>query len=497
MLKKIIVLVFIPALLTLFIDTTHLLPANTSTSPHGINAHLVGNNVLQKIKDAGIKWARIDINWFTIEKNLGNFDYTEVDRVVNFANANDLSILAVLAYTPGWANENKGINYPADNVYYWKYFVQETVRRYNTAIKYWCIWNEPNAVDFFAPGKDVFVEKVFDPAAEIIRGTDPSAFIVGPELSHLTSQDREWYFWMTYILTQSGQYIDIISHHIYKLEGPSYVYELLETGDNLIPSVKEVITDAGHGAKPFWLTETGWHTNEVSEQEQGNKYLEMLHKQKEKNYPQKIFFYEIIDDPTPGIQPWGILRSNLSEKPAYTVYKDFIAGKYDGSPGDGDDEKKKKCIARSIYPDDSRGRRQAGQALSSLRSFRDHLKYCFPPSGKWINLYYRMSSEFLELALTDSRIYRLSRELIDSIANAVAGNPAAYLNREPDQKTLKNINRLISLLKEKKTSPSFERILPWAERQINLLQKEKMTLNHYLSHYLAGETRDIHRSNEK
>jgi hypothetical protein len=497
MLRKIIGFVFVPALLTLFIGTAHLLPANASTSPYGINAHLAANNVLQKTKDAGIKWVRIDINWFAVEKTMGNFDYTDVDRVVDFADANDLSILAVLAYTPGWANGNKGINYPADNVYYWKYFVQETVVRYNTAIKYWCIWNEPNAKDFFEPGKDVFVEKVFEPAAEIIRGTDPAAFIVGPELSHLTSQDREWYFWMTYILSQSGQYIDILSHHIYKLEGPAHIYELLEQGDHLIPPVKDVIADAGHAGKPFWITETGWHTNEVSEQEQGNKYLEMLQKRKEKNYPQKIFFYEIIDDPTPGIQPWGILRSNLSEKPAYTVYKDFIAGMYDNSPGSGDNEKKKKCFARSISPDDSRGRRQVSHTLSNLRGLRDHLKYLFPPSGKLIDLYYQMSPRFLELALTDSRVYRLSRELMDTIANAAAGNPAAYLNREPDQKTLQNISRLISLLKEKKTSPFFQKILPWAEKQINLLQKEKITLNHYFSHYLAGETRDICRSNEK
>lgn len=493
MLRKIIDFVFLPVLLTLFTGTAHVLPANVSTSPYGINVHLSSSDVLQKAKDAGIKWIRIDIDWFTIEKTPGNFDYTGVDRVVNFANANDLSILAVLAYTPGWANQNKGINYPADNVYYWKYFVQETVRRYNTAIKYWCIWNEPNAVDFFAPGKDVFVEKVFDPAAEIIRGTDSSAFIVGPELSHLTSQDREWYFWMTYILTQSGRYIDIVSHHIYKLEGPVHIYELLETGDHLIPSVKEVITDAGHGEKTFWLTETGWHTNEVSEDEQGNKYLEMLRKRKEKDYPQKIFFYEIIDDPTPGIQPWGILRSNLSEKPAYTVYKDFIAGKYDDSPGDGGNGEKKKCYARSNYPGDSRGRRQASHTLSNLRGFRDHLKVVFPPSGKLIDIYYDMSGEFQELSLADSRIFQLGRELVFTTAQAVGEDPQAFLNRRLDRETKQKLNHLISLLEKKKTSPSFENTLLWAKQQLTLLQKENITLNHYLILHLGREIQKIQR----
>jgi len=459
------------------------LAANVSTSPYGINVHLPGNDVLQKVKDAGIKWIRIDINWFAVEQTVGNFNYTEIDRVVAFADANDLSILAVLAYTPGWANNNKGINYPPDNEFYWKYFVQETVRRYKNSIKYWCIWNEPNLDDFFAEGKDAFVEKIFIPAGDGIRGTDPTAFIVGPGLSHLTSQGREWYFWMTYILTLAGEYIDVVSHHIYKSEGVSRIYDVLEQGDNLIPAVKDVVKDTGHEFKPFWITETGWHTNQVSETEQGDRYLSMLQKRKEKDYPKKIFFYEIKDDPAPGIEPWGILRSDLTAKPAYSVYKDFIAGKYDGSGNGGDEEEEnKQCFAR--YDPDGDGRKKA-HMLSTLRGFRDYLKRVFPAGDKLVDIYYGKSGEFLELSLSDSRVHRLGQELLYTMARAVGNNPGNYLNRPPDVESTQKINRLITLLKEKKMSPSFERVLFWAEKQLKMV--EKIPLNRYLSRELKRE----------
>lgn len=482
MIRKIVIV----GIVSFFVLSGWLPAANVSTSPYGINIHLSGNDVLEKVKDAGIKWIRIDINWFAVERTMGNFDYTNIDRVVNYADANGLSILGTLAYTPGWANNNKGINYPPDNSYHWKYFVQQTVLRYKDAIKYWCIWNEPNLDQFFAEGKDAFLEKIFIPAGDSIRGTDPTAFIVGPELSHLTSQGQEWYFWMTYILTLAGEYIDVVSHHIYKSEGVSRLYDMLEEGDNLIPAVKDVVKDTGHEFKPFWITETGWHTSQVSETEQGNRYLSMLQTRKEKDYPKKIFFYEIKDDPAPGIQPWGILRNDLSEKAAYTVYTDFIAGRYDGTGNGGEEEENKQCFAQNNPDGDGR---KKGHMLSTLRGFREHIKDFFPYGDKLVDIYYNETGEFLEISLSDSRIHHLGQALLYDMTHAVNDKPGNYLNQPMDTKTVEKINRLVILLKEKKMSPSFKKTLYWAEKQLKLA--EKMPLNQYLSHVLKRELKNL------
>ncbi len=446
-------------------------PVNVSILPYGINIHQVDNDVLENVVDAGIKWVRTGAYWSAVEISKGSFDWTQVDRVVNYADSHDLSILLVIAYTPGWANGNKGFNYPPDNVSDWENFVRITVDRYKNKVKYWDIWNEPNSLDFFTQGKDVFVEKIFLPAARVIRSADPGAFIVGPGLAHLTSLNAEWYFWMKYILTQCSEYIDIVSHHIYKNEGVYFIYELLEIGEPLIPSVKSIIEETGHSSKPFWITETGWNTAEFSENVQAERYLEMLQKQRAERCPDKIFFYEIIDDPSPGIDPWGILRSDLSEKPAYNVYKDFIAGLYPSNGGGGGNGEagKKKCYADETTSVTAISGRS--QVLSNLRFLRDTLNHFSPAAQKLTRSYYQFNEQFLELALSDSRIYRLGIELINKSHRFIAKNKDGLLSQTLDADMIAKARDLLALLKKKKTSEPFKAVVIWAEAQLNLLKK--------------------------
>jgi hypothetical protein len=452
-------------------------PANVSSLPYGINVHQADNEVLQKVVDAGIKWIRTGANWSAVESRKGLFDWTQLDRVVNYAQGHNLSILFVIAYTPGWANDYKGIAYPPDKVGDWEHFVRVTVTRYKDRVKYWNIWNEPNARDFFAQGKDVFVEKIFLPAAQVIRDTDPSAFIVGPELAHLTSLDSEWYFWMKYILIQAGDYIDIVSHHIYKNEGVDYIYELLELGDTLIPPVREIIRDSGYESKPFWITETGWNTATFSEEVQADRYLAMLQKRREKGYPNKIFFYEIIDDPSPGIAPWGILRSDRGEKPAYGVYKDFIAGKYpdDGGGGDNGDhgnQDAKQCFsqhAAAAAPPAERSK-----ILANLRVFRDTMRYFLPAAQELTRAYYNLNGEFLGLALADSRVFRLGVDLVHGFQQWIENHKQGRSRGLPEERLISKTARLIALLKTKKTSQPFRNLVRWAESQLELLKKGEL-----------------------
>ena len=446
-------------------------PVNVSILPYGINVHLVDNDVLQKVVNAGIKWIRTGAHWSAVEFRKGSFDWAQVDRVVDYADSHDLSILFVIAYTPGWANGNKGFNYPPDNVGDWENFVRITVNRYKNKVKYWNIWNEPNSLDFFALGKDVFVEKIFLPAARVIRSADPGAFIVGPGLAHLNSLNAEWYFWLKYILTQCSDYIDIVSHQIYKNEGVYYIYELLEIGEPLIPPVLSIIEETGHGSKPLWITETGWNTHEFSEDVQAQRYLEMLQKQREKRFPDKIFFYEIIDDPAPGIDPWGILRSDWSEKPAYKVYKDFIAGLYPhngGGDGNGN-EGKKKCYVEETTS--TAGISGSSQVLFNLRFLRDSLNHFSPGEQKLTRSYYRYNRQFLELALSDSRIYRLGRELVYDAHRFMARNKDSYLSQVLDADLISKAGALLALLKEKKTSKPFKSLVIWVEARLKSLKK--------------------------
>jgi hypothetical protein len=467
----------------LLLATMRLTAVTISPLPYGINVHLAKNNVLDKAKAAGIAWIRIDINWNLIESVKGEYNYSEVDRVVQYANSIGLSIYASIAYTPGWANGKKGVTYPATKVSEWKNFVAHTVNRYKSQIKYWGIWNEPNLKIFFALDKDKFVQQILVPAAQAIRATDPAAFIVGPELAHLTATGSEWYFWMKYILDNAGNYLDIISHHLYEDLGVYYMYELLEDGDALIPAVKAIVQQSGQGDKPFWITETGWNTRKYSETMQANRYLDMLHARARKGYPDKVFFYEIIDDPKPAVDPFGILRSNLEAKPAYNTYKDYIAGLLP-DPGNPDEGKvNKKCYAEETV--DSGVTAARNPTLQSMYRARNFLRGYSASASKTVDIYYEWNQEFLKIALADARVFALGRKILAQALPLLAdGNWTAMEQPLPVNLCL-DARALVGIIKSDYADSPLAPIALLADK--GLAAMDKISPHDMLEFYMKGD----------
>jgi len=458
-----------------------------SPLPYGINVHLARNEVLAKVKAAGIAWIRIDIDWSIIEASKGSFQFADVDRVVKYAAANGLSVYASIGNTPGWANGKKGKNYPATSVANWKSFVSRTVNRYKSKVKYWGIWNEPNLRYFFALGKDKYVQQVLLPAMQTIRSVDPSAFIVGPELAHLTAPGTEWYFWMKYILDNVGGNFDIISHHLYEDLGVYYLYELLEEGDKLIPAVKTIVAESGQGSKPFWITETGWNTSRYSEPMQANRYLDMLHARARKNYPHKVFFYEIIDDPKPTVPPWGILRNSLEAKPAYNTYRDYIAGLLP-DPGNPDEGRiNKKCYAEQAV--DSGALASRNTALSGMLQARDFLRGYSANASEAVDVYYEWNEEFQRLALADSRVFSLGRAILEQATAFLAEEPWSAMERPLPEPLYRDARALLAILRNDYAESPLAPVFLLADEYLSA--SGRASLHDLLEFYLKRDARDL------
>ena len=90
------------------------------------------------------------------------------------------------------------------------------------------------------------------------------------------------------------------------------------------PMVTGIIEMTGQSGKPLWLTETGWHTDEVSEDAQARYLVQTLDGVMEHSWLDKVFFYELRDDPNIP-EAWGILRADLSPKAAFGAYSEYIA----------------------------------------------------------------------------------------------------------------------------------------------------------------------------
>ena len=312
--------------LTLFAVPWGVAGADVS-SPYGINTHVPDSATLDLVAQAGIGWVRVDMNWFQMEPGRDNYNWGFMDAVVNNARARGLEVFATLAYTPAWANGTGNIADPPLDTADWTDFVYDTVSRYRTRVKYWGMWNEPNLKSFFTGVGWQYREWILKPGAQAAKAADPACFVLGPELAHLNSADYP--SWMAEAMTAGGSdHIDIITHHCYKGDTGQDVFLYLDQNAFYWPwdppPLMKVLSDLGVADRPVWLTETGWATDDVSEAEQADSYHQILWGMLERDYLDKVFFYEIRDDPTPGVTPWGIVRADYSPKQAYDRYAEFI-----------------------------------------------------------------------------------------------------------------------------------------------------------------------------
>jgi hypothetical protein len=197
------------------------------------------------------------------------------------------------------------------------------------------MWNEPNLEQFFLGSPQVYVRDVLRVGAQAARDADSSALVLGPDLAQLRS--AHWPVWLYTVLREAGDAIDIVTHHAYEDSGLEVLWRLGAHGP--LPrwrTARGIMELSGVGDKALWLTETGWRTDRVSEEQQADYYVQVLMGVDALPWLDKVFFYEIVDDPR-SLKEWGILRSDLTPKAAYYRYQDYIAAHSpSGAPARGE-----------------------------------------------------------------------------------------------------------------------------------------------------------------
>ncbi len=312
-------------------------------SPYGINVHAPGDPALEsqldRVVEAGIGWVRIDFVWAAVQpERRDRFDWRLYDRIAAEASARGLEVFATLAYTPDWATAGPLLSGVPDDPADWREFCRRAAFRYRDVIRHWGIWNEPNLPRFWAGSRRQYLERILGPGIDGVRAGNPEALIGGPDLAHLTSGNSDWYDWLREALVTHGDRLDFVTHHVYDQDGPGDVTDRLDAStlfgrrrefwDVVSPSVREVLEEADARGKPFWLTETGWASDQVGPGSQASHYTGLLDRwltgRPGRDWIAKVFFYELHDDPAAGVPKWGVLDVAGQPKPAYTAYRDFI-----------------------------------------------------------------------------------------------------------------------------------------------------------------------------
>lgn len=318
-------------------------PASAGEASHfGVNIHAPqGGDVaarLDKVREAGIGWVRIDFIWPWVEPAQDQFDWRVYDEIVAAARARGLSIYATLAYSPAWATDGPSATGVPRSVDDWTDVCIRAADRYRGKIQVWGLWNEPNQDNFWAGSRNDYIEKILKPGSTAIRSADAAAKIAGPDLANLTAGDSDWYVWLRDILQKASDRIDIVAHHIYDRDGSRDVTRKLDDNTQfggspslwplINPSLREVLRNTGWLGRPVWITETGWASDQVGDTGQATHLSGLLSdwftQQPGREWIDKIFIYELIDDPNPSVPRWGLLQPNGSAKTSYTTVKGFI-----------------------------------------------------------------------------------------------------------------------------------------------------------------------------
>jgi hypothetical protein len=290
---------------------------DADASRFGVNAHLAGDPLLEKLADIGIKWYRIDIGWSDVEKVEGQREWADIDRVVDFCGRRGLRVYGTIAYTPSWASGSNDPAAPPRDASKYHDFVREVARRYRGRVHAFGIWNEPNLGLFWKGTKQQYLDQILLPGLRILKEEVPEIPRCGPDLSSSGNYRKDW---LEPILRAAGSQLDVITQHQY--DGKDTVSGRVKELDSL----RSYLQGAGQGGKPFWLTEIGWMTGKkVSANDQASNLKGIYQAMLSRSWWSKTFWYD-----SHGVG-WGLLGPDATAQqgqptPSYSAYRDVIQG---------------------------------------------------------------------------------------------------------------------------------------------------------------------------
>ncbi len=217
------------------------------------------DSMVYHASEMGVKWVRFSINWSTYQLDDGTFVWDYVDQTVDGLVENDIEI--VLCFHGGHRAFTETMSVRGEKeIQAWADMVDAVTKRYADRIRYWELWNEPNAVWFWKPNPSAkeYTEllKVFN---EVVHRNVQNAVLLGGSLARLDLLYAD-----TLIQLGATDYIDIMTIHPYGTmpEGilsPIRVtvrepYRYLETDH----SVYALLDSLRHTDVQVWQTECGF-----------------------------------------------------------------------------------------------------------------------------------------------------------------------------------------------------------------------------------------------
>jgi polysaccharide biosynthesis protein PslG len=290
----------------------------------------VASPALAEAAGLGIGWVRLGLYWNQIEPVQGRLDWSVPDALIAEANRLGLHVLGQLFGTPEWQTTapadatSPRHHYPPLSLSAYGRWVKEAVSRYRDVVQHWEVWNEPDLALFW-PSTPTVYALLLATACIAIKDTDWLASVVLGGLA-LGGAPRNPSF-LPEILNDrvhpAANSFDIANLHCY---GP------LTEADRRTRYVRDALA-AAPAASPIWVTETGYASDPVLQQQRGytggepsqaawlQTALPALLTRVE-----RVFWFDLFDSPKAGppYRSHGLFRADLGPKPASDAYRKLL-----------------------------------------------------------------------------------------------------------------------------------------------------------------------------
>lgn len=317
---------------------------------------LITDEMADRLKNTGATWVRINFRLGPYRSDTAEF-YAKYDTIVDRLRSRGLQILGLMS-NESWSGgqsqwtENNFENTGRDghNLYIdqFGYAFARIARHYESKIKYWEIWNEPNCWSQ-NPSPGVYVGCSFIYPSNFaallththtqahyynnidvriisggLFGHDISGFGTGPAGADYLNQTYDAGInktgkWAWTKSTYGSYPLDDVGQHIY-ITGNRAV----DTGafSNYLDYINNVVKkwEGSSSSKKTWVTEYGWATNQLSESLQASNLSAVLPIFNNKSYVASSFWFQLDESPGAGLF-YGLFRTDLTPKPAYSVFK--------------------------------------------------------------------------------------------------------------------------------------------------------------------------------
>jgi hypothetical protein len=295
--------------------------------------------VTHEITTLGAHWAREDLNWSKVEPQRGVFDWSAFDQMVATAQANGITILPVIGYAPSWTTPSSSADYAA--------FVAAAVARYGPGtasnLQWWELWNEPYYAYAWSgqPGDPAAYARDVRAASQAAKEVAPTVkVLMAAEDGDAAAAGGGW--WTTSVqayfaaVPDLGKWIDGVAVHPY---GDDPALPVKEAGGfrdasggwsfQRIDSIRASF--AAHGVNvPFWITEIGWSTAEMSEATQAHNYEDLIAQVSARPWIRAMFTYcmrEFNNNPADAEAQFGLEKYGTwqPKQAFYALQKGFGA----------------------------------------------------------------------------------------------------------------------------------------------------------------------------